>query len=369
MKKYSYPNLYVRKFRSRGGRTRVLFYCRFTDWTGKRRLFACGDDFERAKRKRDDYLRLNDQQHDFDEQHHAVLLRDWAEQWLTLTATKRSHVRDAMVVRRHLIPAFGDVIPGEITELQVETYKRQREQETTRFGTPPAPATINRELSALRSILIMVHNARRLLDRKGVLVPRPKIRLLKEPPRRDRVITWEEYQALKQRLPAPYSAIITVLWELGARETETCFLQRSSVDLVRETLTFTQVKTDPRTVPLNTVLIQTLAPYVQGEGEDDRLFSGATKDKFWWHFKRARRATGLADVWPHDFRASFITRMIDAGFNPKTVALITGSKDMRVLMRHYDRPSFASMRAVIGNTVATQPVLSPDSPAENPQMQ
>jgi hypothetical protein len=42
------PNMYTRRWKTRAGYIRVLYYCRFVDWQGIRRNFPAGPDFKLA---------------------------------------------------------------------------------------------------------------------------------------------------------------------------------------------------------------------------------------------------------------------------------------------------------------------------------
>jgi integrase len=352
MSRYSYPNIYTRKYKTRGGAARVMFYCQFKDWKGVRRTFPLGDQYEQAKKLRDQYLSQNREQYDFDQVETLVLrFPAWVEKWLSLTVEKRSHDKDIRSARR-LAAFFGAVAPGEITSVRVEEYKRHRREQVSKYQRAFAPATINRELACLRSILIMIEESRELKDRSGERVPRPKIKLYPEPQQRKRTITMDEYRRLKAGVAAPYDLVLTIMWELGSRETETCFLRRSRVDLLNELLTFTETKTEPRTVPMGPRVAEVLGPYLSGLAEgEERLFPRATRFKLWGQFKRARKQTGILDVTLHDFRRTFRTRKADEGWNPKAVMLIMGSKDVRVFEGHYNQPQLPSLRAVVSGVM------------------
>lgn len=352
MSRYSYPNIYTRKYKTQGGKTRIIFYCQFRDWKGTRRTFPVGDNFEQAKKLRDQYLIRNREKHDFDRVETPTLLFPaWVEKWLALTVEKRSHDKDQRSAAR-LVEYFGNVAPGEITSTKVEAYKRFRREQTSKYGRVFSPGSINRELACLRSILIMIEQDRELRDASGERVPRPKIKLFLEKNQRARTVTPDEYLKLKSQLPAPYDAILTIMWELGSRETETCLLQRSCVDIEQELLTFTATKSgEVRTVPMGPVVAAVVRPSL-AEAPAEQLFPGATRFKFWHYFKRARKETGILDVTLHDFRRTFRTRKADEGYNPKAVMLIMGSKDVRVFEGHYNQPQLPSLRAVVGGSTA-----------------
>jgi hypothetical protein len=122
----------------------------------------------------------------------------WQEavlQWLAETEHKASRVDDLMHLR-WLDPYLKDKQLDEIDKAVIESLKRQRQTEkTARRPGGVTPATVNRMLALIRSILRRAEREWEWLDKA------PAVRLLAEPKRRVRWLTHEEAARLVAELP------------------------------------------------------------------------------------------------------------------------------------------------------------------------
>jgi integrase len=108
------------------------------------------------------------------------------------------------------------------------------------------PATINRCLALVRSILRMAHYEWQWTDRI------PKVRLLPGEVERDRWLSREEAERLLLHCPPHLAAIVRFALATGCRAREITGLEWSRVDLHRHTAWLDQTKNGtPRGVPLN----------------------------------------------------------------------------------------------------------------------
>lgn len=92
---------------------------------------------------------------------------------------------------RSLLPFFSRYSLDQITPFLVEKYIRERRQAVSRRKQAPAPATINRELAVLK------HMFNKAIE-WGLADQNPVrgIRMLKEPPPVERILTWDEEKRL-----------------------------------------------------------------------------------------------------------------------------------------------------------------------------
>lgn len=58
--------VYRQRYKVRGGYVRTLYYVRFVDWKGKKRVFPAGDSIRLVMEIRDDLLKKNLRKYDFD---------------------------------------------------------------------------------------------------------------------------------------------------------------------------------------------------------------------------------------------------------------------------------------------------------------
>jgi len=336
----------ARSYRTQDGRVRTLYYVRFTDWQGKRRVFPGGDTLALALKRRDFYLGKNAIETDFDAAKQAartpppqiVTLSEWGQRWLATKQHKRSVEKDRLSLSR-LCDFFGDIPLSQVSSAGIAEYQQHRRTAITRYGTPPTAATINRELAFLRSLLI-------LAERDHVIAERPHLQLDRETGTRTRLVSESEYQRLCEALPAIAAAVLTVLWELGAREGEVLALRWSHVNCEEHWLRFIGTKgSDARRVPMSHAVHAAVCSQPKG-GEESLVFP-LTRHQFLWYVRKARHSLGLHTVHVHDLRRTFITRQLNAGVNYKVVMAITGHKSLHVVTRHYNQPSFDTLREVI----------------------
>jgi integrase len=141
----------------------------------------------------------------------AVYLTDHAE------VHKRSVDRDREIVKV-LNRSFGAVILHELTAHRIEQFKRERlagkwrAYKSTTQPKPIQPATVNRELDTLKSILSKAVEWGKLLESPAWLVKR-----LKVDNRRTRILTDDEQRALFEACPRKMRGIATLALITGAR--------------------------------------------------------------------------------------------------------------------------------------------------------
>ena len=108
------------------------------------------------------------------------------------------------------------------------------------------PATVNRYLALIRSLLRMARDEWQWIDSI------PKIRLLPGEVERDRWLTREEAERLIQACPPHLAALVQFALATGCRAREITGLEWGRVDLARRTAWLNQTKNGtPRGVPLN----------------------------------------------------------------------------------------------------------------------
>ena len=111
------------------------------------------------------------------------------------------------------------------------------------------PATVNRYLALIRSLLRMARDEWQWIDSI------PKIRLLPGEVERDRWLTREEAERLIQACPPHLAALVQFALATGCRAREITGLEWGRVDLARRTAWLNQTKNGtPRGVPLNKMM-------------------------------------------------------------------------------------------------------------------
>ena len=132
----------------------------------------------------------NNHRKDFDQEQQVqgITLFTWIERFEQVKASKRSLSKDkesAVKIKAH----FGDCSLDTITTSSIEAYKQKRLTDTTKRGSAPKPATINREVAFLRSLLV-------LAARDRLIEQIPYVELFDENNERERIATPEEFKAI-----------------------------------------------------------------------------------------------------------------------------------------------------------------------------
>jgi integrase len=140
-----------------------------------------------------------------------------------------SHLRwlDQFLSNKYLDEINKDLI-GKITEARKCPYRIPRKNGSHR-DLNPKPATVNRTLEIIRSVLRLAKDDWEWIDRI------PAIKLLKEPTRRISWITREKAEELLGALPHHSAEMMRFTLETGLRRANVTHLEWAQVDLERRT--------------------------------------------------------------------------------------------------------------------------------------
>jgi integrase len=275
-------------------------------------------------------------------------------------ATKRSYKRDTLSAF-YLLPVFGNCCIAEIVPSMIRNYIAKRLKELTRKDMPPSNSTINRELALLRTVLRRAMDDR-LIDRT------PKIKLLEENNKRDRVLSPDEYERLLSA-SAPHIVPIIRLAH------DTAMWDRVDFDRKIIILEDEHTKKRPRNVPMSDEMLDMLRKLrayigpvykcvragkkyilkpIKGpipvftwtpRGEKFRVALGSIKRAF----DTARQKAKIPDFRFHDLRHTAITNMRKAGVPDRVIMRISGHKTLKMLDR-YDKIDAEDLSKAINQT-------------------
>lgn len=142
----------------------------------------------------------------------------------------------------------------------------------------------------------------------------------------DRLIT--ELEAIDRR---DIVAVIRFAVETGMRRGEILGLEWRFVDLKRRTAHLPKTKNGhARTVPLTNGAIAVLEAQPRG---NDVVFA-VTRDALKMCWRRVISKTSIDDLHFHDLRHEAVSRFFEMGLSMPEVALISGHRDPRMLMRY-----------------------------------
>ena len=267
----------------------------------------------------------------------------------------RKSTRDVEArIRLHLKPYFGGRRMASITTADVRAYIAHRQEPGA------ANATVNRELAVLK-------RAFRLAKQAGTVMYVPHIPMLRENNVRSGFFERDEFEAVREQLPAPLRPVVTFGYLTGWRvNSEVLPLTWAQVDRTTKTIRLEPGATknsEGRTLPcdllpeLDDVMAGqwaerrrlavegTLCPYVfHRDGEPVRYFRDA--------WVSACKAAGLPGRLVHDFRRTAVRNLVRAGVPEKISMGITGHKTRSVFDR-YDIVNEADLRNALGQLAAT----------------
>ena len=297
-----------------------------------------------------------------------TFLRDHAD------INKRSAERDRWAIKV-LNRSFGSTLLHEITAHRIEQFKRDRlagkwsafRQKTA--PKPVRPASVNRELDTLKSILSKAVAWGKLREN-----PARAIKRLKVDNRRTRILTADEQQRLLAACRTnKLRAIVSLALLTGARIGELLSLRWE--DTADGLLTFLKTKTGkPRTLPISPTIRAILDAlprhtlWVFPSTRTGKPYQSIRKT-FERIVDRAEITTG--DVTLHTLRHTALSRMIAAGFDDYTVMEISGHSTTRMLARYTHptaRRKVAALESIDADLVTNWSQPRDDDAATDPEL-
>ena len=249
---------------------------------------------------------------------------------------KRSWKHDQFRVRA-LLDAFRGKTLGEISAQAVERFKIIRRNSLTKYETQRSPASVNRELELLSRIFSLAG----LLGHADSN-PCNRVSKFKLQNQRHRYLLPDEEPALLAQCTGKrkhLAAMIAFALGTGARKSEQLSLKVRQVDFFRNLIVFDKTKSGkPRSVEMNSEVRQILLDLCKGKRPDECVWISPATGKPYTDVKRAFASVCAAAkieglVW-HDLRATFGTRLGEAGFNAYDIAKLMGHASITTSQRY-----------------------------------
>lgn len=210
-----------------------------------------------------------------------------------------------------VLPNGRAALLSDLTKGFIAEYRQ------TRVAGGSAPATVNRDLTALQAFLTWC------IEDQGLVVARPQVRREREPLGRERWLSAEEFAALGRVCPLEWLPLIATLVYTGLRVGEAQGLVGADVRLAERRISVHEgnrhVKTPSsvRDVPIPEPLAAVLAQHFvrQPAGPADPVFPGPLGDyralrRTWRRICRAAKVHGAT---LHDCRHTFGVHCAQAG--------------------------------------------------------
>jgi integrase len=248
------------------------------------------------------------------------------------------HQRSFSSLKGYLIrgfrEVFGDKQLGQITFLDLETYRNRSKATPTRWGKVKADTTVNREMVVLGHILNKAVEW-------GMLEASPSQKgqrlMFKENNQRLRFLSNDEIDKLLAACSLHLRPVVEVALHTGMRRGELLSLKWEQIH--HGQIYLTKTKTDKaRQIPINNRLADLLrelrqknhlkSPYVFCFPNGDRVRH--IKNGFLGACRRA----GLEDFHFHDLRHTFASHLVMNGVGLKAVQELLGHADIKTTMRY-----------------------------------
>ncbi|HTP24062.1 MAG TPA: site-specific integrase [Anaeromyxobacteraceae bacterium] len=236
---------------------------------------------------------------------------------------------------RQFIRHLGSLKATELSQRHVDEYRTRRLGEKTRRGSAPSPATLDREVELLKRILNYAVACGRLTHN-----PIAKAKLLRKPNVRRMVVSEEDFQRLHAAADECFKPILAVAYETGMRKREVLDLRWEQLDLKEGVIRLLPQDTkaeDARIVYLTPRAHEAVRGIVRRLGSAFVFLNPQTGEP--WvdvrkQFVHACKAAGLAGVWFHDLRRSFVTNARRYGVPESVVMRMSGHKTRAVFERY-----------------------------------
>lgn len=278
-----------------------------------------------------------------------IVLADWTQQWWTTTTNLRpsTRVRDESYLASYILPAFGGVPLGRITQLDVRAWVAELHSREL------APATVVKAYQILAKIL------RAAVD--GGLIPATPCRAVPLPrvEREEmRFLTPAEVAHLADVIDPRFRALVLVAAYGGLRRAELAGLRTARVNLPRGQLDIAEIMVEvqgrtnfgpPKTragrriVGLPRSVATELGTHMahRPDGESDLVFQGPAggvlraspfRQRFWLP---AIRNAGLDPLRLHDLRHTAVSFWIAGGASVKEIAVRAGHASVATVLDRY----------------------------------
>ena len=229
------------------------------------------------------------------------------------------------VIEKNIRPFFGKIKAQRLTTDLMDKYREKRK------GEGRSDATANRELSILRTSF---HNARKRTPPKVLVVP--YFPIVAETNIRKGFLTDEQYDTLRDELPAELKALFVTGYITGLRRGEITAIQWPQVDFEAGQITLDKGETkndEPRSVPILDgdmcdLLVTAKKEHDEKWPQSPWVFNrgGERIIDFRWAWDEACKRAGVPDLNFHDLRRTAVRNMRRAGI-PQVIRMkISGHK-------------------------------------------
>lgn len=282
----------------------------------------------------------------------APLYRDYALQFLKSKkqfVTSATYSNYAYSLEKRILPIIGDKKINEIDKKTIQDF-------VNKYASQYSPHTVKDLAMLAKSVLIDAYDNNVLSS-----MPQFKLKYPKAENKDYHILTNEEYMRLrdyitnKERNKGLASAVLVGM-ETGARIGEICGLQWKDVDFANNTISINKsVKRiytsdgsfleigKPKTPNAyrSVIMSKILRNFLEQNQKKTEAFIATAKEAYTeprtlrQGFSRLLARAGVSSVNFHALRHGFITRCIEKGADPKSVASLVGHKNCDITLNIY----------------------------------
>ncbi|MFC1889690.1 tyrosine-type recombinase/integrase [Thermodesulfobacteriota bacterium] len=230
----------------------------------------------------------------------------------------------------HESTRINDLTPGAI-----ESYRSKRLSESSprRMKSKVAPATVNRELACLKSIL-----NRAVRHGKIDYSPIRNVKMLPENNVRERILSQEEFNSLMENCPRHLAPVVLTAFYTGMRKAEIIHLTWDEVDPEKGFIRLSGKRTKTkqgRIIPMHPRVTEVLQELPQGL-HTRRVFlrRGKPFDDIKNSFRTACENAKIEDFTFHDLRHCALNNLRLAGNDYFKIMAMSGHKTTSVFKRY-----------------------------------
>jgi len=248
---------------------------------------------------------------------------------------KKSWRRDETSLKS-LKPFFKGKMLRDIGPELVERYKTKRKTEVS-------PATVNREISFLKTMFNKALEWGRL-----ELSPLKNVKKFKEDNGRERILTNEETKRLVEAANDHLKPILIIALNTGMRRGEILSLKWENIKLSKRCIYIEDSKAGKsRSIPMNGLVIEAMS--IIPQNSEYVFYNPITKGPIQdvkTAFKSVCKNVKIKGLRFHDLRHTFATNLIISGVDLVTVSKILGHSSIQMTMR-YVNPNSETMKQAV----------------------
>ena len=252
----------------------------------------------------------------------------------TVSPRKRTHGAEKLALDVFLRHPICRRPVSDVTTAHFATYRDERLKCVK-------PASVKRDLAPIHNLYEIARNEWDLPIRVN---PLSKLKFGDSDQRRERRLRPGELDALTEAANATRNKlvlpIVTLALETAMRRGEILAIRKQHINLDKRTLLIPESKNGrARTIPLSIPATEVLSRHLC----EGRLFP-LSANAFRLAWERLKRRAKLVDLHFHDMRHEAISRLFEKGLSVPEVALISGHRDLRMLLRYTHAMSEAILR-------------------------